>query len=230
MPKVFIDGVGVCDELSRKSQWFGIPMIPNGIEIPSYPNRYYCAPYVSPWDGRTVEEPRRLKLPFICQIDCREIPEEVKELPHDGELYFFAYLNHYCRLGGVPFPMYSSKDFVGVVYVPEEKFVDATYNKDFYENYPPQRITLNFERPAGDEPVHQLLGTPEHLEWEDWDAPYEGWRLLFQMDSCVGPGYRYNFKESGDIYLDKGVFNILISPEDLKNHDFSKVVGIVLFT
>lgn len=223
MQKVFVDGEGVCTVLSRKSQWLGYPTIPVGVEIPSKPNPYYTVPYISPWDGRTVETPKREPLMFLCQIDCRDIPEEVTDLPHDGELYFFADLGYYCNLGGKPFPMYSSKDYVGVVYVPEEKFEGAKFQSDFPLSYPPQRITLNFERPAGDEPENQLLGYPEHREWEDWDEPYAGWRLLFQMDSSDGPEYHFNF-------MDWGVFNILISPEDLKKRDFSKVVGIVLST
>lgn len=223
MPKFFIEGEGICTEVSRKSQWFGVPMIPKGVEIPTRPNPRYTVPYVSSWDGRTVESPKRIPLPFLCQIDCREIPEEVTELPHDGELYIFAMLDFYRRGENYPVPMYASEDYLGVVYVPEEKFVDAKYNLDLDRKFPPERITLNFEPPTGDEPDHQLLGDPEHREWADWDAPYEGWRLLFQMDSCDGGCYQFNF-------MDWGVFNILISPEDLKKRDFSKVVGIILST
>lgn len=221
--KVFIDGLGICTEQSRKSQWLGVPMIPEGVEIPTRINPLYNVSYVSSWDGRTVESPKRIPLPFLCQIDCREIPKEVTELPHDGELYIFAELDYYSSGENLPMPMYASENHVGVVYVPEEKFIDAKYNTDIPSKYPPERITLNFVRPSGDEPEHQLLGEPEHREWADWDAPFEGWRLLFQMDSCDGGSYHFNF-------MDWGVFNILIAPEDLKKRDFSKVVGIILST
>lgn len=223
LQKVFVDGEEVSNVFSRKSQWLGYPTIPMGIEIPSKPNPNYTYPFNNQRKGRTVEMAKRDPLMFLCQIDCREIPEEVPELPHDGELYFFADLGYYCDFGGKPFPIYASKDYVGVVYVPEEKFKGAKFRTDFPTSLPPQRITLNFKRPEGDNPENQLLGFPEYREWEDWDEPYAGWRLLFQMDSSEGPGYQFNF-------MDWGVFNILIDPRDLKKLDFSKVVGIVLST
>lgn len=199
---------------SRKSQWFGKPTIPRGVPIPTRPN---------PSVGASAVTPKRIALPFLCQIDCREIPEEVTELPHDGELYFFANLDYYNGRGDKPMPRYASANWVGVVYVAEEKFVDADYNTDFKANHQASRITLDFRRPSADEPDNQLLGEPEHREWEDWDAPYTGWQLLLQMDSCETDGYHYNF-------MDWGVLDILISPADLRNRDFSRAAAIILST
>lgn len=221
MPRVFIDGEGIGTELSRKSQWFGDAFIPKGVEIPTRPNPLYHKPYTNSWDGRTVTSPERIPLPLICQIDCREIPPEATELPHDGELYIFAMLDYYGGGENRPIPMYASDEYLGVVYVPEEKFVDATYKIDPARTFSPERITLSFERPTGDEPQHLLLGEPEHRKGDEWDSPFQGWKVLFQMDSCSSLYYRFNFK-------DGGVFNILIDPEDLKRRDFSKVVGVIL--
>lgn len=219
--RVFVDGLGVCIEEGRGSQLFGMPRIPAGVEVPTRPNPHYTVPYVSAWDGRTVETPRRTPLPFICRIDCREIPQEVTELPHDGELYFFAALEGYFAWGGDKLPNYASKDFVGVTYVPEDKFDTDRFNTDFARNFVPQSITLNFDPPAAEEPDHHLLGEPGYCERREWEELYKGWCLLLQLASGDGPGYHLNFE-------DGGVFNILISPEDLKNRDFSKVVGIVV--
>lgn len=199
MPRTFVDGRGI--DYGRRSHWMGYPVMPANYPLPILP------------------------LPFLCQIDCRELPAEVADLPHDGILYIFADLDYYKGWEGEPMPMYAAEEYQCVIYIPEDELVDLKVRseKGFGRVSAPELITLNFEKPSGEEPDHQLLGEPEHREWEDWDEPYEGWRLLFQMDSCDGDTYHYNF-------MDWGVFNILISPDDLKKRDFSQTVGIILST
>lgn len=225
MPRSFVDGKGVCIAYTRQSQWFGFPMMPAKYPLPTMPNPHRQAPYVSSWDGRVVEDHSTVPMPFICQIDCRELPEDCTALPRDGMLYIFVDLKYYAGFDGNPLPMYAGEDDVRVVYIPEDELTELDLRDDdaYGRVFEPQRITLSYDKPAGDEPDHQLLGEPEHREWEDWDEPYEGWRLLFQMDSCDGPYYHFNF-------MDWGVFNILIDPADLKRRDFSKAVGIILST
>lgn len=225
MPRVFVEGRGIGIEYTRGSQWMGYPVMPRDFPLPTIPNPSPFVPYVSAWDGKTVECPEFVPMPFLCQIDCREIPAEVADLPHDGMLYFFTDIHYYRGLGHDPMPMYAGEKFVRVIYIPEDGLTDMVVHADMNHCSVemPERITLNFERPTGEEADHQLLVEPKHREREDWDEPYEGWRVLFQMDSCDGAGYHYNF-------MNRGVFDILISPDDLRRRDFGHVVGIVLST
>lgn len=70
---------------------------------------------------------------------------------------------------------------------------------------------------------HALFAEPTHREWETWDHPYEDWEILLQIDSFDGKDFHLNF-------MDCGVFDFLISPEDLAASDFNKVRAIVLST
>ena len=192
-------------EYDRHSHWFGYPVMPEDFPLP--------------------QDSAGNPLGFICQIDCREIPAEENKLPHEGMLYIFADLDYYAGVDGDPMPMYSSADWIRVIYLNEKQLVNLSVRDDdrFGNVFEPVKISLNYNKPTCDEPEHHLLGEPEHREWDDWDKPYGGWRLLFQMDSCDGSDYHFNF-------LDWGVFNILISPDNLKNHDYDNVVGIILST
>ena len=68
---------------------------------------------------------------------------------------------------------------------------------------------------------HALMAEPTYREWENWDSPYEDWKILLQVDSFSGDDFNLNF-------MDFGVLDFLISPEDLKNSRFDCVRAIVL--
>ena len=70
---------------------------------------------------------------------------------------------------------------------------------------------------------HKLLGMPFDMPWEDWDAPYQGWIELLQVDSDEDDDFRLNF-------VDFGMMHVLINPDDLKNKDFSKVTATLIYT
>ena len=80
------------------------------------------------------------------------------------------------------------------------------------------------EKPEGkycDE--HMLFAPPTHREWENWDPPFEDWPILLQIDSFNGKDFNLNF-------MDCGVLDFLISPEDLAARRFDNVRAIVLST
>ncbi|WP_029102132.1 DUF1963 domain-containing protein [Moraxella caprae] len=72
---------------------------------------------------------------------------------------------------------------------------------------------------------HQIGGEPTFVQgdifywafWEKWDKHH---KLLFQLDS----EYSRATKSYKALWGDCGVANFFITPEDLKNLDFSKVV------
>ena len=68
---------------------------------------------------------------------------------------------------------------------------------------------------------HALLAHPTYRPWENWDAPYEDWMILLQVDSFEGKDFQLNL-------MDVGVLDFLISPSDLKQHSFDNVRAIVL--
>ena len=68
---------------------------------------------------------------------------------------------------------------------------------------------------------HALLAHPTYRPWENWDAPYEDWLILLQVDSFEGKDFQLNL-------MDVGVLDFLISPSDLKQHSFDNVRAIVL--
>ena len=60
-------------------------------------------------------------------------------------------------------------------------------------------------------------------EFETWDPPFEDWEILLQIDSFNGMDFNLNF-------MDCGVLDFLISPEDLKQRKFDNVRALVLST
>lgn len=81
--------------------------------------------------------------------------------------------------------------------------------------FQPQRSRLSDE--------HMLFAPPSTREWETWDEPYEAWEILLQIDSFAGMDFNLNF-------MDFGVLDLLIDPEDLKRRRFDNVRAIVLST
>lgn len=190
------------------SHWFGYPDLPPDMEIPQIEE-----------DG----EPYALTL--VCQINLSDLP-----LPTAGKgfLLFFADISYYCgNWGEASIGSHISDNRVcRVVYVPEDRLGELENCRKFFveqDEAKAIRLTFNYEKPNFDEPELQLFGQTDHLEWEDWPSPCEGWQLLLMMDSMSGADYSYNF-------IDWGVLCFLIEREALERKDFSNVRTIILST
>lgn len=196
------------------SRFWGNPDLPEGTEYPTYiddegdPYPYF----------------------FICQINLKQLAEFAPDnpLPHEGLLSFFAKIDHYLGYMAASYGIsgyISSADDVKVFYFPETDTMEEVVILDDEDNpTAPEEMEITFARhvePLSDE--HELFAEPTHREWETWDEPFEDWSILLQIDSFEGKDFVLNF-------MDFGVLDFLISPEALKNHDFSDVRGIVLST
>lgn len=196
------------------SRFWGNPDLPKGTEYPMYiddegdPYPYF----------------------FICQINLKQLAEFAPDnpLPHEGLLAFFAKIDHYLGYMAASYGIkcyISGPDDVKVLYFPEIEGMDEVVLLDDEDNpTAPEEMEITFAHivePLSDE--HELFAEPTHREWETWDKPFEDWSILLQIDSFEGKDFVLNF-------MDFGVLDFLISPEALKNHDFSDVRGIVLST
>lgn len=209
----------ILDRLAEKlpagtSRFWGNPDLPEDTQYPMYiDNEGDEFPY---W--------------FICQINLEDLsPYDVDNLlPHKGLLSFFAKIDHYldsfaatdCISGFI-----SDADAVKVMYFPSlDNMREVVLVDDGNNPVTPHELSIKFSSIAvknGDE--HELFAQPTHREWETWDPPFEDWIILLQIDSFSGKDFNLNF-------MDCGVLNILVSPEDLKNRDFTHARGIVLST
>lgn len=196
------------------SRFWGNPALPEGVAYPMYldDDGEEC-PYV-----------------FICQINMADVaPYDTENaLPHSGLMLFFAKIDHYlgyfdyteCIGGHI-----SDPDDVKVMYFPDPQDLREVVLLDEDEKpFSPEEMqitfSLDFPKYCAD---HALLAEPTHREWATWDAPYEDWQILLQIDSFAGKDFDLNF-------MDCGVLDFLISPAALKARDFSDVRGIVLST
>lgn len=166
---------------------------------------------------------------FICQINLADLPPH-HELPDKGLLQFYANIHYYlgwdCDLEIFSYPCNPAQ--VKVLYFPDPDPADfctrIVVGDDESDRLFPQEMALHFvDSLRIEDPKHHLLGEPEFREWEDWDKPCQGWRVLLQVDSFEGEDFNLNF-------MDCGVLDFLIAEEDLKKCDFSKVRAIVLST
>ena len=203
------------------SRFWGNPDLPADMDYPTYMDS----------EGQPCE------YQFICQINLAEVaPYDTQQrLPHKGLLSFFAKIDHYLGdfdsldfIGG----SISSTDDVCVLYFPEvgtpgphEGFEEMVLVDADEQPLNPSELCIRFSaRPA--EPYaeeHALFAHPTHREWETWDHPYEHWQILLQIDSFNGKDFNINF-------MDCGVLDFLISPEDLAARRFDNVRAIVLST
>lgn len=196
------------------SRFWGNPDLPKGFAYPMY------------IDDEGDEYPYF----FICQINLAELARVDADtpLPKSGLLSFFGKIDHYMGLfaatdciGG----SISPADAVKVFWFPSCDDMDEVVLLDD-DDMPiaPEELLITFSHsvPAlSDE--HILFAPPEHREWETWDEPYEAWKILLQIDSFTGTDFNLNF-------MDFGVLDLLIDPDDLKHHRFDNVRGIVLST
>ncbi len=167
---------------------------------------------------------------FVCQINLEELAafEPDNPLPKTGLLSFFAKIDHYMGLyaatdiiGG----SISRADAVKVMYFPSCCNMNEIIilDEDDKQAAPAEmQISFAYSVPALSED-HALFALPDHREWENWDEPYKDWGILLQIDSFSGMDFDLNF-------MDCGVLDFLIAPDDLKKHDFADVRAIVLST
>lgn len=196
------------------SRFWGNPDLPIGKEYPMYID----------------EDGDEYPYFFICQINLAEIaPYDTDNLfPHTGLLSFFAKIDYYMGYtdvygdicGGI-----SDNDAVKVMYFPTcDNMEEVVLLDDNNEQSAPTELQIQFSHsiePLSDE--HALFALPTHRPWETWDYPFENWQILLQIDSCSGDDFNLNF-------LDFGVLNLLISPEDLKKRCYNNVRALVLST
>jgi uncharacterized protein YwqG len=196
------------------SRFWGNPDLPEGVGYPMYVD----------------EEGDGYPYFFVCQINLEEIASYDVEnrLPHKGLMSFFAKIDYYMGYsdvygdicGGI-----SDVDSVKVLYFPDcSDMREVVLVDDDGTQTSPCELQILFSHdiePLSEE--HSLLALPTHREWETWDPPFEDWEILLQVDSFSGDDFDLNF-------VDYGVLNLLISPEDLKNQCYDRVRAIVLST
>lgn len=216
MKPIYLNLSKPADKLpTGSSRFWGNPDLPNGTDYPTY----------------TDEDGEEYHYEFICQINLADIAALDHDglLPHKGLLLFFAKIDYYMGnydndpaiCGYV-----SDTDDVKVLYFPE---VDDTFREivlvgDDDEPINPAERKINFahdiEQYGSD---HALLANPDHREWETWEHPYEDWQILLQIDSDEDDDFHLNF-------MDWGVLDFLIAPDDLRNRRFDRTRAIVLST
>lgn len=199
---------------SGDSRFWGNPDLPKGFAYPMY------------IDDDGDEYPYF----FICQINLAELArfDADTPLPKNGLLSVFGKIDHYmgmfaatdCIGGSI-----SPAEAVKVFWFPEcNDMVEVVLLDDDDNQVAPEEMQITFSHsvpPLSDE--HMLFAPPTHREWETWDRPYENWEILLQVDSFAGTDFNLNF-------MDCGVLDFLIDPDDLKRHRFDNVRAIVLST
>ena len=199
----------------RASRFWGSPALPRGVDFPQYiDDEGDESPYV-----------------FICQINLAELKAFCKDnpLPSEGLLLFFAKIDHYlgqfadtdCIGGAI-----SDPDAVKVIHIKDlTDLREVVLVDDDDKPISPEELEISFtsEHDPLKDDDHCLFARPDHREWESWDHPFEDWQILLQVDSFSGMDFNLNF-------MDYGVLDFLISPEDIQHADFSNVRAIVLST
>lgn len=194
------------------SRFWGDPDLPRDCEYPAYV------------DANGLEHPYR----FICQINLAEVApyDTENRLPHEGLLSFFAKIGLYlgddfseeCIGGCIGDP-----DEVRVLHFPSCEGLQPTPrpgDESAAEN--PEALQIEFRSGSGiPDDEHALFAPPTHRPWETWDAPFEEWLILLQIDSCEGADFELNF-------MDVGLLEFLISPDDLARHRFDRIRAVVL--
>lgn len=203
------------------SRFWGNPDLPKEYGYPSYPDE----------DGDPFE------YQFVCQINLAEVApyDTGNRLPHKGLLSFFAKIDHYLGRfdGGSTIGGYiGDTDDVKVLFFPEvglpgdnPGFKELILLDEDDKPLNPEELQIRFTTEPGEiyRDDHALFAEPTHREWKTWDSPYEAWQILLQVDSFSGMDFNLNF-------MDCGVLDFLISPDDLAAGRFDRVRAIVLST
>ena len=196
------------------SRFWGNPDLPDGVPYPMY------------IDDEGDEYPYY----FVCQLNLAELAVFAPNnpLPKTGLLSFFAQIDHYMSLFAATDGIkgyVSEPSAVKVLYFSStEDMREVVLLDDDDEPVAPAEMQIGFARrvaPLADD--HALFAEPTHREWETWEPPYEAWQILLQIDSFAGMDFNLNF-------MDFGVLDFLIAPDDLRQHRFDNVRAIVLST
>jgi len=196
------------DELIGKSKWWGDPDLPEDWEYPEM----------------TDENGDTYPLLFLCQIRCADLAKFDTEnlLPHEGMLYFFAavedYLDDYEFGFSSPFfhnyGEWDNRTFK-VLYSPTTDNLSpvGVMWDDEPLNLAADAITFSTDE---DEDFY-LLGYPDDPEVMEQNPGYIN---LLQ----VGEEDRWSLR-----FVDCGILNFLIKPEDLANRNFDDVIAHLVY-
>lgn len=202
------------DDLFGKSKWWGAPDLPEDWEYPVIDDDEGSYP-----------------LTFLCQIRCADLAKyDTKNLlPHEGMLYFFACIDEYfdddehdyqCPYFN-KYGEWDRKTFK-VLYSPTTDNL-STY-EIFWEDDAPayktevEAITFSIDDSDDDDSSEfYLLGAPSDPDVLDQCEDYIN---LLQVDE----------EDRWDLsFVDCGILNFLITPEDLKNRNFENAIVYLVY-
>ena len=195
------------ESLSGCSKWWGFPDLPESLDWPSVPVND---------DGDEYADP----LTFICQIRCEELAPFDPEcmLPHTGMLWFFAAMDYFLgNLDAACYPGLGAWEapYFRVLYAPSCEVLHE--HSLLYDDCTPAVLPAERLRfyPADGDSYTRLLGAPFY-EKVSWEVP--GMLSLLQIDENDDWGLRF---------LDSGMLNFMIAPEDLAARRFSAVRAVL---
>jgi len=194
------------EKLFGKSKFWGQPDLPDDLDLPVIPYE----------DG---DDPMTL----VCQIRCADLaavdPDNL--LPHEGMLYFFAYIDYYVGALGENNDNDEADYYNGmgewddetfrVLYSPNEDdlhthVIEGTDGEPY--SLPAEKVTFEVCPAAAVET--KLLGLPGDPEVEQWYPDHISLLQLCEED-------RWLFR-----MYDCGIINFLITSEDLKARRFDR--------
>ncbi len=192
--------------LTGQSKWWGLPDMPENLDWPEVT--------VVDEEDEEYADP----LTFVCQLRCDELapfdPEGL--LPHEGMLYFFAALDYF--LGDLDTPAYPGMgewktDYFRVRYAPSCEELH-THQLNYPDGTPATMPaeTITFEPCNAAEDGLRLLGRPY---FEEVGEAMPDMISLLQIDES--DRWRLTFHDSG-------MLNFLISPDDLAQRRWERVV------
>lgn len=208
MSAIFLNFKETDDDLFGQSKWWGAPDLPKDWNYPEMLD----------------ENGEAIPLLFLCQIKCADLAKFDKKnlLPHEGMLYFFAaveeYLDDYEFGFECPFfNHYGEWDqrAFKVLYSPTTDDLEPLEVTWDDESIHLEEEAIIFS--SKDDSSFYLLGAPEDPEVLE-QCP--GYVNLLQVEEEE----RWSLR-----FVDCGMLNFLIDPEDLKNRNFDNVLAYLVY-
>lgn len=215
-------------DLIGKSRLSGFPDLPSGIGWPSTEDGYFT---------------------FLAQLNCADIPPEIKGFPEKGILYFFIGDND--APGNVEVRVIFSSDPAlaerGTFPI---DFSPIYEDEDEEENYATPhsiRFEVGLSVPEPTDPLVAGLGLNEHEKERFWDFKVE-WNQQLELPHTLGGLVQFAMYDSRPsdekwvsliefgyddlagpnfVFWDAGNLKILIREEDLEARDFSRVHAVI---